>query len=154
MSQEVLWETVPKRLGLRPRLWVGAARVEWQTKQKGWATAEGYPTRLQRAGGGRDPRRQNLRKRTGRGCLSGVSVRGSSQSRTRGQGTLVRLRFRMCPASPRGGLRRCEPGKCIGVMGEPCLKEGTGLRDAAVRGRTWYIGIIRQLPRGTSFPHV
>ncbi|XFG15152.1 hypothetical protein AB1E19_018776 [Capra hircus] len=25
----------------------------------------------------------------------------------------------MCPASPRGGLRRCEPGKCIGVMAIP-----------------------------------
>lgn len=28
---------------------------EWQTKQNGWATAEGYPTQLQRAGVGQGP---------------------------------------------------------------------------------------------------
>lgn len=97
---------------------------------------------------GRDPRRQNPRRRTGRGCLGGVSVRGSSQRRARGHGTSVRLRFRMYPAFPRGGLRRREPraGQVHrrDVMGEPCLKEGAGLRDASVQGRTWYIGIIRQ----------
>lgn len=157
-SQGLLWQTVLKSLGLRPRLSRCGPSGSGRRSRMVGRQLRGTLRSSNEPAWGRDPRRQNLRRRTGRPCLGGVSFRGSSQRRARGHGTSVRLRFRMCPAFPRGGQRRREPraGQVHrrDVMGEPCLKEGAGLRDASVQGRTWYTGIIRQLLRDTSFPHV